>query len=133
LVQIRADSRTEVCDMSKRLVMYCREAFCPDQARARQLLSMWGVAYEEVNITHDRQAAERVQAWNGHLGMPTLVIAEEGSLEPITPPTPLAAGQQTRNLNRGTLISEPSERGLREFLHQHSLLQQPSAAAGTTG
>lgn len=108
--------------MSKRLVMYCREAFCPDQARARQLLSTWGVPCEEVNITHDRQAAERVQAWNEHLGMPTLVIAEEGSLEPVTPPTPLAARQQTRDLNRGTLISEPSERGLREFLRQHGLL-----------
>jgi glutaredoxin len=102
--------------------MYCRDSFCPDQARTHRLLGQWGVLYEEVNTTRDRQAAERVQAWNGHLGMPTLVIAEEGSLEPVTPPAPLAAGQRTRDLNRGTLISEPSESGLREFLGQHGLL-----------
>ena len=106
----------------KRLVVYCRDAYCPDQARARQLLDKWGIAYEEVNISRDPQAAKRVQEWNKHLGVPTLIVAEEGSLEPITPPTPLVPGQRTRDLNRGPLISEPSENGLRDFLRQHGLM-----------
>ncbi len=110
--------------MVKRIVLYCRDSYCPDQARAKRLLAGWGMLYEEVNISRDRQAAERVQEWNKHLGVPTVVIAEEGSVEPITPPTLLLPGQRTRDLNRGSIICEPSEAGLRTFLQQHGLLPQ---------
>jgi glutaredoxin len=45
--------------MAKRLVMYCRDSYCPDQARARQLLQDWGVPYKEVNISRNAWAAAR--------------------------------------------------------------------------
>lgn len=110
--------------MAKRLVMYCRDSYCPDQALARRLLKAWGVSYQEVNISRDRQASERVQKWNNHQGVPTLIVAEDGSVEPIAPPTAVSPGQRTRNLNRGSLICEPNETGLREFLQQHGLMPQ---------
>ena len=108
--------------MTKRLVLYTRATSCPDQARARRLLAEWRVPYQEVDCSVDAEALERIQAWNGHLGVPAVVIAEEGSLLPIAEPAPRPSGQSTRNFNRGTLITEPSEDGLREFLKQHGLL-----------
>ncbi len=108
--------------MTKHLVMYCRDAFCPDQARARHLLKEWGVPFQEINISRDSQAAARLQEWNKHLGVPTLVVADTSGVEPITLPAPLSPGQRTRNLDRDSLICEPSEAGLRDFLRRHGLL-----------
>ncbi len=108
--------------MAKHLVVYVRAISCPDQARARKLLGEWGVPYQEVDCSSDAEALERIRSWNGHLGVPAIVIAEEGSVLPFQEPDPRPAGRSTRNLNRGTLITEPSEQGLREFLQQHGLL-----------
>jgi len=109
-------------EMAKRLVVYTRDVYCPDQTRVRQLLAEWGVAYQEINCSQDSEALERIRNWNGHLGVPTLVVAEEDSVLPIAEPDPFPVGRSTRNVNRSTLISEPSEEGLREFLRQHGLL-----------
>jgi len=90
--------------------------------RVRKLLAEWGVPYQEVNCSNDAEAQERIKAWNGHLGVPAVVVAEEGSVLPIREPDPRPTGRSTRNVNRGALITEPSEDGLREFLKQHGLL-----------
>jgi len=108
--------------MTKHLVLYTRAMSCPDQARARRLLTEWRVPYQEVDCSNDAEALERIRTWNGHLGVPAVVIAEEGSLLPIAEPAPRPSGRSTRDVNRGTLITEPSEEGLREFLKQHGLL-----------
>ena len=108
--------------MAKHLVVYTRAISCPDQVRAHKLLTEWGVPYQEVNCSSDAQASERIKAWNGHLGVPAVVVAEEGSVLPFREPGPRPAGRSTRDVNRGTLITEPSEDGLREFLKQHGLL-----------
>ena len=108
--------------MAKRLVLYVRNIACPDQARARRLLAEWRVPYQEVNCSTDADALERIKAWNGHMGVPAVVVAEEGSVLPIAEPSPRPTDRSTRSFNRGTLITEPSEEGLREFLRQHSLL-----------
>ena len=108
--------------MAKHLVVYTRGISCPAQMRARKLLAEWGVPYQEINCSDDAQALERIKAWNGHLGVPVAVAAEEGSVLPFREPDPRPAGRSTRDFNRGTLITEPSEDGLREFLKQHGLL-----------
>jgi hypothetical protein len=41
---------------------------------------------------------------------------------PFREPDPRPVDRSTRNVNRGTLITEPNEEGLREFLKQHGLL-----------
>ncbi len=110
--------------MAKRLVVYTRATFCPDQVRARKLLADWNVPYEEINCSECPEALERIQGWNGHLGVPAIIVAEEGSVLPIAEPDPRPVGRSTRNINRGTLITEPSEEGLREFLKQHGLLNR---------
>ena len=108
--------------MAIHLVLYTRATHCPDQARARKLLAEWKVPYQEMDCSRDAEALERIQNWNGHLGVPAVVVAEEGSFLPIREPDPRPAGRSTRNLSRGTLITEPSEEGLRQFLKQHGLL-----------
>ncbi len=104
------------------LVLYTRATYCPDQARARKLLAEWKVPYQEVDCSRDAEALERIQNWNGHLGVPVVIAAEDGSLLPIREPDSRPAGRSTRNFSRGTLITEPSEEGLRQFLQQHGLL-----------
>jgi glutaredoxin len=108
--------------MAKHLVVYTRATSCPDQARARKLLAEWRVPYQEINCSNDAEALERIREWNGHLGVPAIVVAEEGSVLPFREPDPRPVGRSTRNANRGTLITEPSEEGLRDFLKQHGLL-----------
>ena len=108
--------------MAKRLVVYTRAITCPDQTRVRKLLVEWKVPYQEVNCSNDAEALERIKAWNGHLGVPAVVVAEEGSVLPYAEPAPRPIDRSTRNVNRSTLITEPSEEGLREFLNQHGLL-----------
>ncbi len=108
--------------MAQHLVVYVRNTFCPDQVRARKLLADWKIPYQEINCSEDAEALERIQEWNGHLGVPNIIVAEEGSILPFAEPDPRPVGRSTRNVNRGTLISEPSEDGLREFLKQHHFL-----------
>ena len=108
--------------MALQVVMYTRATYCPDQNRARKLLAEWHIPYQEVNCSKDAAALDLIQHWNGHLGVPAVIVAEEGSLLPAREPSPRPAGRSTRDSNRGTLITEPSEQGLREFLRQHGLL-----------
>ena len=108
--------------MAKCLVVYTRAIYCPDQQRTRKLLAEWRVPYKEVNCSNDAEGLESIQRWNGHLGVPVVLVAEEGSVLPFREPDPKPVGRSTRDFNRGSLITEPSEQGLREFLTQHGLL-----------
>jgi glutaredoxin len=108
--------------MALHLVVYTRATYCPDQQRARKLLAEWRVPYQEIDCSKDLEALERIQQWNGHLGVPAIVVAEEGSVLPFREPDPKPVGRSTRDYNRGSLITEPSEEGLRQFLKQHALL-----------
>lgn len=108
--------------MALGLVIYTRAIHCPDQQRVRKLLADWRVPYREVDCSKDPEALERIKAWNGHLGVPACVVAEDGSVLPFREPDPKPVGRSTRDYNRGTLITEPSEEGLRQFLKQHGLL-----------
>jgi glutaredoxin len=108
--------------MALQLVLYTRNTSCPDQIRARKLLTEWNIPYQEVDCSRDQAGLERIQKWNGHLGVPAVIVAEAGSVLPFREPDPKPAGRSTRDFNRGALITEPSEPGLREFLRQHGFL-----------
>lgn len=47
-----------------RVVMYCTP-WCPSCRRARAFLQQHGISYEEIDISRDRQAAQRVRQWAG--------------------------------------------------------------------
>ena len=104
------------------IFMYTRERTCGDQQLARMCLQEFGVPFIEVNISRESDAALELQELIGCLAVPTLLIADE-QRRPIEPPTPVGPSQSVRNLDRGSVISEPSRDGLRQFLIKHALLQ----------
>ncbi len=104
-----------------RLLLYTRERTCPDQELARRCLAEFNVTYIEHNISREPDAAQIMQDLVGCLAVPTLVIADEED-NPIDSPLPLGPYQSVRNVDRGSIISEPSRDGLRRFLIKHGLL-----------
>ncbi len=107
----------------REIVMYVRDGFCPDVGRARRALELWRVPYREINIRQE-QARQRCLEWNNCLAMPVVVIARPGEDVPIEPPTPLKAGTSPRNIDRGYMISEASQAGLRAFLTRHGFVSE---------
>jgi hypothetical protein len=43
-------------------------------------------------------------------------------VQPIEEPAPLPKGRSARSLDRGTLITEPSDEALSAFLQRHGLI-----------
>lgn len=106
----------------KELVVYVRTSYCPYVALARDLLNRYHVPYRELNIEDDPALAERVRQWTGYLSVPTLVVAAPGQDLPFEAPDPLPAGQSPRNIDRGSMITEPNNRALENWLHRHGFL-----------
>ena len=104
------------------LLVYIRQRTCHDQQLARLCLQEFGVPYTEVDISREPDAAQELDDLIGCLAVPTLVIADDDRC-PITPPDAIGPYQSVRNVDRGSVISEPSREGLRRFLIKHSLLQ----------
>ncbi len=104
-----------------RLLMYVRQTTCPDQASARSCLQELNITPIEVNISHAADAAQTLLELAGSMSVPTLVIADDDD-QPIAPPDPIDDGRSVRNVDRGSIISEPTRDGLRAFLIKHGLL-----------
>lgn len=105
-----------------RLLLYTRERTCPDQELARRCLAEFNVPYTEINISREPDAAQQLLELIGCLAVPTLVMADAAH-NPIEPPNPIGPYQSVRNVDRGSIISEPSRAGLQQFLVKHGLLQ----------
>lgn len=103
------------------LLMYTRTGGCPDQSLARRCLEELHVPVVEINISQDPDAADQLRDLIGCLAIPTLVLAD-GNHAPVTPPLPLPRFRSVRNIDRGSLISEPTRDNLIAFLKRHGLL-----------
>ncbi len=104
-----------------RLLLYTRERTCPDQELARRCLAEFNISYIEINISREPDAAQTMHELVGCLAVPTLVITDEEN-NPIEPPRPIGQYASVRNVDRGSIISEPSRTGLQHFLIRHGLL-----------
>ena len=101
--------------------MYTRERTCSDQQLVRICLQEFGVQAFEINISREPDAAQMMLELTGCLSVPTLVVVDEND-KPIEPLRPIDPEISVRNVDRGSLISEPSRDGLRKFLVKHGLL-----------
>lgn len=108
---------------SKKLVMYSRSMPCPYVFIALNVLEEFDVPYEEVLIDQDEVALENVLHWTGFLSVPTLLVAEEGSVLPETPPDPLPKGHSPKGIHRGSMITEPNRYQLVQWLAEHGFIQ----------
>ncbi len=60
-----------------KVIMYCT-SWCPACRRARSYLKQHNIDYEEIDISSDRKAAERVRGWaDGNETTPTFEIGDE--------------------------------------------------------
>ena len=107
--------------MSKRIIVYM-SPWCGTSTNTQRALTEWNVPAQYINIKEDREAAARVREWVGFESVPTVVIAEEGSVEPYELPVPLPAGASPRGVDRGSMLTEASTEKLREWLVKHGLL-----------
>ncbi|GEM_PF-1039986 len=104
------------------LVVYGRSTFCADLHLARPWLRAWNVPYRQVNIDLSDEAAARLDNWLGSRTVPTFVVAEYGSLDPITPPD-AADLSRLRNTDRGSMLHEADEPTLYAFLVRNGFLR----------
>ena len=62
----------KVVEPSSEVILYCTP-WCPDCRRAREWLKQNKVAYQEIDISKDRDAAARVRGWaKGNETTPTI-------------------------------------------------------------
>jgi len=109
--------------MSRRVVAYV-SPWCSQSQDTQRALGEWQVPFTAVDIKADRAAAARLRQWVGFESVPTVVIAEEESLEPCEPPKPLMPGSGPRGIDRGSIITEASRAQLRAWLVKNGLLEQ---------
>lgn len=112
--------------MNKDLILYSRTLGCPYVTLAKRVLDDYAIPYREIMIDRDEAARQRVLDWTGFLAVPTLVVAESGSLMPHVPPAHLERGLSPRGVNRGSIITEPSADQLKNWLAEQGFLQPDS-------
>ncbi|MBM4409817.1 MAG: glutaredoxin family protein [Chloroflexi bacterium] len=76
-----------------RLVVYGRSTPYPDMDRWHQWLAKHEVEFVEFDINDDPEAFRKVVEWAGHQSVPTLVIAADDGVDPVTPPAALPLGR----------------------------------------
>ena len=107
--------------MTKELLFYMT-TWCPSCHAAQDALDEWGVTVRGVNIGRDREAAGRVRALTGFESVPTFVIVDGAGVDPMAPPTPLPAGRGPRGVDRGTVLTEPTNAELKAWLIKNGFL-----------
>jgi len=109
--------------MTRQVVVYM-SPWCSSSSDTQRALKEWEVPATFINIREDREAAARVRGWVGFESVPTVIIAEEGSVEPFEAPADLAAGKSPRGVDRGSMITEATRVQLRSWLVKHGILSE---------
>jgi len=109
--------------MTRQVVVYM-SPWCSSSSDTQRALKEWEVPATFINIREDRDAAARVRGWVGFESVPTVIIAEEGSVEPFEAPADLAAGKSPRGVDRGSMITEATRVQLRSWLVKHGILSE---------
>lgn len=109
--------------MEYELVMYSRTTPCPYVRTAKRVLERENIAYREIFIDEDSAAKQRVIAWTGFQSVPTIIVARPGEDLPYEEPAPLAGGASPKNIDRGSMITEPGELQLEGWLQKHGFMK----------
>jgi hypothetical protein len=110
---------------NKEIVMYSQAAYSPFAALARDVFIRYNIPFREIDVNTNAAIVNQLKDWTGQLSIPTIIVAAPQSDLPFEPPTPLEAGQSPRGMDRGSLISEPNNQQLENWLHKHGFLAKP--------
>ena len=108
----------------RELVMYSRSTPCPFVSTARSVLKKLNIPYRELLIDQDELYEKRVVTWTGFMSVPTLIIANIGEDLPYEEPAFLPKGNTPRGVDRGSMLTEPDEPQLTNWLVRQGLLTQ---------
>jgi len=111
----------EITDL-KELLMYSRTTPCPFVSLARRVLDREGIPYRELHIDQSKIYEQRVVEWTGFMSVPTLVLTNPGEELPFQEPNVLEKGASPRGIDRGSMLTEPSEDQLVTWLRMHGLI-----------
>lgn len=108
--------------MDYEIVMYSRFTPCPFVRTAKRVLDRENIPYREIYIDQDAAAEQRVINWTGFKSVPTIIVACLGEDLPYQEPEPLLTGSP-RGVDRGTMITEPGEVTLENWLRKHGFMK----------
>jgi glutaredoxin len=109
------------------LVMYTRTTPCPFVSLAKRVLDGKQVPYRELFIDRDKTIEQRVLDWTGFLSVPTLIVARPGEDLPYMDFTALPKDTSPRGVDRGPMITEPSEEQLTNWLTHYGFLAETAS------
>jgi glutaredoxin len=109
--------------MQYELVMYSRFSPCPYVRTAKRVLERENIPYREIYIDQDPGAKQLVITWTGFQSVPTIIVTRPGENLPYEEPAPLAQGASPRGIDRGSMITEPGEIQLEEWLRHHGFIK----------
>lgn len=109
--------------MAYEIVMYSRFSPCPYVRSAKRVLERERIPYREIYIDEDPAAKQRVIEWTGFQSVPTIILAQPGEILPYEGPQPLAPGASPKGIDRGTMITEPGEVQLENWLRRHGFMK----------
>jgi len=110
---------------AKEIVLFCRPSYSPFTALARDLLIRYQIPFREVDIQAGSQAFASLITWVSPAHLPTLIVTAPNQTTPLDSPEPLQPDQPARGLDRGSLISQPNNHQLEDWLHKHGFLAKP--------
>ena len=109
--------------MDYELVMYSRTRSCPYVRAAKRVLDREHIPYREIFIDEDPDAEQRVVAWTGYKSVPTIIVARLGEDLPYQAPAPLEPGASPKGIDRGSMITEPGETKLEDWLKTRGFMR----------
>ena len=107
--------------MARQVVVYM-SPWCGNSSDTQHALTRVGRARNLRQYQGGSRGRGPVRGWVGFESVPTVIIAEDGSVEPFEPPAALAAGKSPRGIDRGSLITEATRVQLRSWLVKHGFL-----------
>lgn len=106
----------------KEIVIYASRERHHEVELIGQVLRQYHVPHREVSIDCDPAALGRVLLWTGRRSVPTLVAVDHGRDDPYQPPHPVKSWAGARGVDRGSIISEPSESELVTWLKRQGFV-----------
>jgi hypothetical protein len=107
---------------AREIIVYASDKHGKDVEAIDHILHQYHIPHRELSIDRDPAALGRVLLWTGRRSVPTLVAADTGSDGPYQPPRPVKSWDGGRGVDRGSIISEPSETQLVSWLRRQGFV-----------